>query len=66
MPYAPGSVTQVSLPPIVAELFVLVGDAAKGAGLFKTRCAQCHTVGAGEPHKVVPNLHGCVTLSSFL
>ncbi|KAI0649522.1 cytochrome-c from the OXPHOS pathway [Trametes meyenii] len=34
------------------------GDAAKGAGLFKTRCAQCHTLGAGEPHKVGPNLHG--------
>ncbi|KAF8630791.1 hypothetical protein AX15_002721 [Amanita polypyramis BW_CC] len=34
------------------------GDAAKGASLFKTRCAQCHTLGAGEPHKVGPNLHG--------
>ncbi|CAL1717251.1 unnamed protein product [Somion occarium] len=34
------------------------GDAAKGAGLFKTRCAQCHTLAAGEPHKVGPNLHG--------
>ncbi|KAG6841516.1 hypothetical protein C0991_010130 [Blastosporella zonata] len=34
------------------------GDSAAGASLFKTRCAQCHTVGAGEPHKVGPNLHG--------
>ncbi|KAF8911900.1 cytochrome c [Mucidula mucida] len=34
------------------------GDASKGAGLFKTRCAQCHTTGAGEAHKVGPNLSG--------
>lgn len=27
------------------------GDAKKGASLFKTRCAQCHTLGAGEPNK---------------
>ncbi|KAF5385568.1 hypothetical protein D9757_006798 [Collybiopsis confluens] len=34
------------------------GDVEKGASLFKTRCAQCHTVGKGEPNKVGPNLHG--------
>jgi len=27
------------------------GDAKKGAGLFKTRCAQCHTVEEGGPNK---------------
>ncbi|KAG8748247.1 iso-1-cytochrome c [Ceratobasidium sp. 414] len=34
------------------------GDAAKGATLFKTRCASCHTVEKSGAHKVGPNLHG--------
>ncbi|KAJ3285395.1 hypothetical protein HK104_009515 [Borealophlyctis nickersoniae] len=34
------------------------GNAANGAKLFKTRCAQCHVVDAGAPHKTGPNLHG--------
>ncbi|CAK5284364.1 unnamed protein product [Mycena citricolor] len=41
------------------------GDATKGANLFKTRCAQCHTIGAGEPNKVGPNLHGRVIFHLF-
>ncbi|KAG5439069.1 hypothetical protein PCK2_000874 [Pneumocystis canis] len=28
------------------------GDAEKGAKLFKTRCAQCHTLEKNGPHKV--------------
>ncbi|KAJ5792516.1 cytochrome c-like domain-containing protein [Penicillium pulvis] len=34
------------------------GDAAKGAKLFQTRCAQCHTVDAAGGNKVGPKLHG--------
>lgn len=36
----------------------ITGDAKKGAGLFKTRCAQCHTVEAGGGNKIGPALHG--------
>ncbi len=36
------------------------GNAKKGSMLFKTRCAQCHTVEKGGPHKVGPNLHGVI------
>ena len=28
-----------------------MGDVAKGAKIFKTKCAQCHTVAATDGHK---------------
>ncbi|KAF9904718.1 iso-1-cytochrome c [Linnemannia zychae] len=34
------------------------GDKVNGAKLFKTRCAQCHTVEKSGANKVGPNLHG--------
>lgn len=33
------------------------GDAGKGAKLFKSKCAQCHTTNAGGASKSGPNLH---------
>ena len=35
-----------------------LGDTKKGANLFKTRCAQCHTLEAGGGNKIGPALHG--------
>lgn len=40
------------------------GDAAKGAKIFKTKCAQCHTVAPGAPHKQGPNLNGLLNRQS--
>eukprot|EP01115_Flamella_aegyptia_P013164 TRINITY_DN686_c0_g1_i1.p1 TRINITY_DN686_c0_g1~~TRINITY_DN686_c0_g1_i1.p1 ORF type:complete len:107 (-),score=53.47 TRINITY_DN686_c0_g1_i1:53-373(-) len=34
------------------------GNVENGEKLFKARCAQCHTVQKGGPHKQGPNLYG--------
>jgi cytochrome c len=33
------------------------GDAARGKTVF-SRCLLCHTIKAGDPNKIGPNLHG--------
>lgn len=37
---------------------VPVGDAERGKKIFIQRCAECHTIEQGDPHKIGPNLHG--------
>lgn len=34
------------------------GDPAAGAHVFQSQCAQCHTLGAGKPNGIGPNLTG--------
>lgn len=45
-------------PVLGQRLTQLPGDSKKGANLFKTRCAQCHTVEEGGANKIGPALHG--------
>ena len=50
----------IMFQPLTAHLLTVLylGDAKKGANLFKTRCQQCHTLLESEGNKIGPNLHG--------
>ncbi len=36
------------------------GNATKGAKIFKTKCAQCHTIEKGDKNNQGPNLNGII------
>lgn len=40
------------------DVSVPSGDAKKGAKIFKSKCAQCHSLAADGPVKSGPRLHG--------
>lgn len=42
------------------DVVVPEGDAKKGAKLFKSKCAQCHTYDKGGNAKQGPNLNGLI------
>jgi cytochrome c len=42
------------------DIEVPAGDASKGAKLFKSKCAQCHTDTKGGSTKQGPNLYGLI------
>jgi cytochrome c len=42
------------------DVAVPAGDATKGAKLFKSKCAQCHTDNKGGATKQGPNLYGLI------
>ncbi|KAK6070557.1 cytochrome c [Seiridium cupressi] len=44
--------------PSLNTMIAHASDSKKGANLFKTRCAQCHTLKEGEGNKIGPALHG--------
>lgn len=60
---APAAATTALTPEVIATRIAALpapyntGDYDKGRRLF-AQCRSCHTVGAGEPNRVGPHLHG--------
>jgi cytochrome c len=46
-----------TVAPERVEAGPVVGDPAHGEQLF-VRCTACHTIAAGAPNRIGPNLHG--------
>jgi len=57
----PGASSSAQAEPIIVPLGQLLSVASteKGSKLFK-KCATCHSIESGGPHKVGPNLHNVV------
>ncbi len=53
-----GTALLISAPALAQA--ALTGDAVKGAALFKSRCAMCHSVEADKPKATAPTLAGIV------
>jgi len=60
---APAPATATLTPEVIAARIAALpapynaGDYEKGRRIF-AQCRSCHTVGAGEPNRVGPHLHG--------
>jgi cytochrome c len=48
------------MPIAEPDVTVNLGDVEKGAKIFKTKCAQCHTIDKGAGMKQGPNLWGII------
>ena len=56
MQHIVGVVFSISLSLFGTSLAFASGDPARGAELFKKKCAACHNVAEGAKHKTGPNL----------
>ena len=57
---SPPSVKEVKVSPPPTVVISDLGDIVNGEKIFKSRCAQCHTINQNGPNKQGPNLYGIV------